>query len=51
MNLAIFLFVSVVFVFLLSEGRVGGSRIKLVVAYRGGMVPVTGARFMVVLEV
>lgn len=46
-----FLFVSVGFVFILPEGGAGGGRIKLVVAHRGGMVPMTGARLMVVLEV
>lgn len=51
MNLAVFLFVSMVFVFIPPEGGVGGGRIKVVVAHRGGMVPVTGARLMVVLEV
>jgi hypothetical protein len=51
MNLAGFLFVFVVFVFILPEGGLRGGRIKLVVAHRGGMVPVTAARLMVVLEV
>lgn len=39
------------FVFILPEGGVGGGGIKLVGAHRGGMVPVTGASLMVVLEV
>lgn len=51
MDLAAFLFVSMVFVFILPEGGVGGGGRKLVGAHRGGMVPVTGASLMVVLEV